>query len=374
VPHEPVLSRILSQLLVAYIIECDNEFEHRIQHRSASQGRGVGTGPWLTSMAMWANFLRYLPPDGAERGALEPLIRMTNLAGMQRWRYVDIEPAEGQPAVKDVVRPTRAGRETQRLWPQIVDEVEARWETRFGRSAIDALRTELDAVAEALGRRWPDLPPVLGYGDGMRTHVPADEALTAAAVGHALATNLGARLSRVLVAFTVDYEQKTRLSLAMLSDVLRVIGPDGRAVRDLPAAGGVSKEGVASALGFLGRHRLATVGPDPERLRVRRVTLTERGRQALAAHSGRLVKVEGDWRSRCGAERIDQLREALDAVHGRTDSEGRPLLAAGLTPYPDGWRAQRPYLTQTLARLEDPWATLPRQPMVLHRGGYPDGS
>ena len=41
---------------------------------------------------------------------------------------------------------------------------------------------------------------------------------------------------------------------------------------------------------------------------------------------------------------------------------GTPLFA-WLEPYPDGWRAsvRRP-------------ATLPHYPMVLHRGGFPDGS
>ena len=35
----------------------------------------------------------------------------------------------------------------------------------------------------------------------------------------------------------------------------------------------------------------------------------------------------------------------------------------GLEPYPDGWRA----------KVRRPEA-LPHYPMVLHRGGYPDGS
>ena len=32
------------------------------------------------------------------------------------------------------------------------------------------------------------------------------------------------------------------------------------------------------------------------------------------------------------------------------------------------------YLAQTEAMLEDPTGTLPHYPMVLHRGGWPDGS
>ena len=65
-------------------------------------------------------------------------------------------------------------------------------------------------------------------------------------------------------------------------------------LRDLPARSGVSKEGIAASVGFLGRKGYAVSGPDPS------------GR-------GKVV-------------------------------------------------------------LDDPAANLPRYPMVLHRGGYPDGS
>ena len=39
-----------------------------------------------------------------------------------------------------------------------------------------------------------------------------------------------------------------------------------------------------------------------------------------------------------------------------------------------GEHARRPYVTQTDAMIRDPWGSLPHYPMVLHRGGYPDGS
>ncbi|HUP17261.1 MAG TPA: hypothetical protein VM848_14570 [Acidimicrobiia bacterium] len=49
-------------------------------------------------------------------------------------------------------------------------------------------------------------------------------------------------------------------------------------------------------------------------------------------------------------------------------------LPAGLTPYPNGWRASKPYADRTQALLADPRWQLPHCPMVLHRGGWPDGS
>ena len=66
-------------------------------------------------------------------------------------------------------------------------------------------------------------------------------------------------------------------------------------------------------------------------------------------------------------------RGAALSVTGQRDG-GRPRLALGLQPYPDGWRARGPYLRQTTAVLNDPGAALPHYPMVLHRGGWPDGS
>jgi hypothetical protein len=46
-----------------------------------------------------------------------------------------------------------------------------------------------------------------------------------------------------------------------------------------------------------------------------------------------------------------------------------------LSRLPGGWRARNPYLRQTTAVLDDPGAALPHYPMVvLHRGGWPDGS
>jgi len=45
-----------------------------------------------------------------------------------------------------------------------------------------------------------------------------------------------------------------------------------------------------------------------------------------------------------------------------------------LQPYPDGWRASKAYAARTQAVIDDPTAALPHYPMVLHRGGWPDGS
>lgn len=103
------------------------------------------------------------------------------------------------------------------------------------------------------------------------------------------------------------------------------------------------------------RHELATEATDG-RSRVAR--LTERGARARAACRRRTAEVERAWPG---------LPELLGPVVG-------PALAEGLRPYPDGWRAHPPYLAATRAVLADPAAALPHQPMVSHRGGFPDGA
>jgi DNA-binding MarR family transcriptional regulator len=233
-------------------------------------------------------------------------------------------------------------------------EIEQRWRQRFGDAAIEELRQALSSVAD------PALPlylPVLGYADGMRAGHVRD------APG-AVAEDLAALLSQALLSFTLEYEEESALSLAMSADVVRVLSADGVQLRDLPALSGVSKEAITAAVGFLRRQGYAVVEADPAN-RSKLVTLTAQGVAAQAQHA-RLVKaVERRWRKRLGGD-FDRLTKAL--VSGRQ-------LALGMQPYPDGWRAARnPYRARTQAVLADPASALPQYPMVLHRGGYPDGS
>src|SRR5215469_1367933 len=56
------LSALLSQALVAFVIEFDNEFERQMPHRTTDRGRTQGQGkvPWLVSMAMWSTCMRFV--------------------------------------------------------------------------------------------------------------------------------------------------------------------------------------------------------------------------------------------------------------------------------------------------------------------------
>lgn len=60
------LPTLLSQSLVAFTIEFDNEAEHQLAHRTrlATGAGDRAAGPWLTSQVMWSNVMRYVCDEG----------------------------------------------------------------------------------------------------------------------------------------------------------------------------------------------------------------------------------------------------------------------------------------------------------------------
>lgn len=134
-------------------------------------------------------------------------------------------------------------------------------------------------------------------------------------------------------------------------------------VRDLPARSGVSKESIAMAMGILTKRELVTVGTDPAGGRWKVARLTTRGQTSQWAYADGIAALEQKSAERFGADAVARLREALEALVGDPGDPAASPLMQGLEPYPDNWRAD-----------VRPPQTLPHYPMVLHRGGFPDGS
>ena len=99
-------------------------------------------------------------------------------------------------------------------------------------------------------------------------------------------------------------------------------------------------------------------GPDPAGGRGKYVSLTPRGERAQAAYHRRAGSIVDGWRARSGDGVIDGLARALRALYAQPDGQ-QPLIAAGLVPYPDGWRAHPPYQRLTEAMIADPAARSP---------------
>src|SRR5262249_12255681 len=138
----------LSQALVAFTIEFDNEFEQQMPHRTSDHGStGAAGSPWLVSMAMWTQFLQFIPAEGIAIRELQPRLGLPKkeLDGwLQRlanwWGYLILDRG-------GIVRPSSGGRQAQEIWRPLTLTIESRWQTRIGKRAMDGLRKALMAVA-----------------------------------------------------------------------------------------------------------------------------------------------------------------------------------------------------------------------------------
>jgi DNA-binding MarR family transcriptional regulator len=372
VPASFPLPTLLSQALVAHTIELDNEAEHRLAHRTTRhEGAGAGrSGPWLVSFALWANVLQYLDGDDVTVAALRARARTNRLLlnGLQRWGYVTLTPPEGQPLRKPpqddaTVHARRAGLRAREVWSPLPAIIDDRWQERLGAPAFDPLDRALRAVFDALSIDPPAYLPVIHPTQGGKVDEPHPRDVTAGARPALPARgSVSPLLSGVLFAFTLDFEAESRISLAISANTLRVLDAAGTRPGDLPRLTGVSPEGNAMCAGWLERHGCAVAVPDTTARRGKVVRLTPKGEKAQQKYRRLLRATEDSWRTRFGAATIDDLRAALEDVVGDGTLGASPL-ARGLTPHPDNWRA----------RVRRP-ETLPHHPMVLHRGGYPDGS
>lgn len=357
---------LLSHALVAFTIECDNEAEGRMAHRTTNHGSTAGSlhAPWLVSMAMWFNCMRFVGEEGIRVGELEAVARTpTNLNGMERWRYINVGPDPADRSKKPrrsnwLIRATPAGRKAQEVWRPLVSEIEERWRARFGKDEVDELREALGALIGRFDVELPDCLPILGYGLWSNSIRRTDGEGNNGGGTH---LDLPALLAKVLLAFALEFEKESEVSLAISANVLRLVGEEGVHVRDLPRLSAVSKEAIATLLSFLSKRGYAMAQTEPAG-RVKVVLLTSKGRAARDTYRQLVWTIEKRWHTRFGEEAVARLRDSLERLAGDATAQGSPLFG-GLEPYPDGWRASVP-------RPEG----LPHYPMVLHRGGYPDGS
>lgn len=343
----PHLSTLLSQVLVAYTIEVDGDFEAVMPHRTAltRAARAPAQGPWLTSLAMWANFLRYVPEGGIAVGELSVRagIRKLETAGMTRWGYVTLEDG--------MLRPTRAGAAAARLWAPIEKRVESRWRARLGDNALGTLRSAIAGSVGDIRSVGPDYLPVVGYGLWTAEQLRADRDPTEQS------DSLSAVLSRALTVIAVGFERESSVSLALAANVLRVLDADGTPVSDVATSAGVAKEITQVSLGYLEKRGLIVMQGSG---RAKIAMVSDAGSAAQEVTERRLGELDASFEpARAPLEHILASREAMVET---------------LTPRPDAWRASSGYAAQTRRMLADPRSALPHFPIVTHRGGYPDGS
>jgi DNA-binding MarR family transcriptional regulator len=373
-PARLPLFTLLSFVLVAFTIEFDNEGERRMPHwttKSAGGGRTRREGVWLTSMVMYLNCMKFVPEEGIRLGELFDRARTpTNLAGMLRWGYVTLapDPADTRkkvPEADQIVRATKRGKNAKEIWAPLFADIERRWEERFGKREIDELRAALRDVAAKIDGDLPECMPILHHALVSRGPDKPRQHGVATPVNELPLVSL---VARVLNAFALEFDGRSHGSLAIGANILRVLDEKGVALRDVPVLSGVSKESISMAMGILKKHNLVVEEKDPAaktgklvRLTPSGVEIKERGRRLVEA-------IESEWHARFGDHAIRRLRVALETIAraegAEPDENGNALLLyTGMRPHEGNWRAD----------LKAP-KTLPHFPMVLHRGGYPDGS
>jgi hypothetical protein len=260
-----------------------------------------------------------------------------------------------------LVRPTSGGRNAIAVLRTLTEKIEKRWETRFGIEAVDRLRESLGAVANRLDPGLPGFLPILGYG---LFSIGPEEGTSQQSEQ---IRSLPGLLANVLLGFAIEFEAEAKISLAIAANVLRVFEDEPVHARDLPRLSGVSKEALAMATGWLQKHGLVGFPADHTRDQGKAIALTAKGCIGRQACHQLAWAIENRWGDRFGREpfaedRIEPLRATLERLLTASDENGS-LIMQGVRPYSDGWRAWLPAPQ-----------TLPHFPMILHRGGFPDGS
>jgi hypothetical protein len=332
------LTALLSQALVAFTIEFDNEWESRLPSYSTTDFGG--TGLWAVSLKQWADFMKYVPEDGISVRELTRIARVKpHLNGMTRWGYVKVD-------AQKVIRPTGKGRRAQGVWAGLSDEVERRWSSRLGESLVAGLREALEPAAARFRPRLPDWITHF-YGGHIDGFAPAVE--LEAELGGDRRVPFYALLSIPLHTLALGYEHESGASLMYTANVLRLPGAaegDGIPMAELPRLSGVASPALQSATGILVKRGFVSLGSGQGR----QLSLTGKGAAEAQLYAELPFEVEQKW------SRADQVRELLEAVLAQQ---------AQLWPHielpPECWRNRLP-------RSE----VLPHHPMP-RQGGHPDG-
>lgn len=326
------LSALLSQILVAYTVEFDNEFERRLS--TAHPGTGI-------SLTVYYTVMRFLNDPGV---TVQQLARQSitssdtlhfQLGCLERWRFLTFQPdpADKRPFPQAfhrmagrqlrrgwgsgrgirgewIIQLTARGRSAVEIWPPLFEEIDQRWRNRFGAQLIDQLRNSLATITAQLNSTSRGAPPP----DPSR-NAPANTT-----------KSLPALLSRLLLAFANEFNRESAVPLGLCANTLRVLGEAPIPERDIPRLTGCSPE--TSAIGWQLKPFVVVESGKTAR-RGKLVSLNARGLAAQATYTQLVQEIEQRWLQRFGAENVRNLRQQLEQLFTLRNSDG-PLLSQGL--------------------------------------------
>jgi hypothetical protein len=336
--HRPLFA-LISQILVAFSLELDNEFE-----RQMTEAGYAASG---LSWSIWTNILKFLG-EGIrveDLSALTPLKDTHHILGcLERWRVIVLEPEanDQRPVQKTLhrqtgralrpgwgsgrgirkecfIRPTTKGQTAIQLWPGIFETMEKRWQDRFGKTAIQDLRAKLAAIVKQANP--PPAPPRTEEED---EHFPTSAARDAENVSTLTL------LSWVLLAFAMEFRADSGLSLGLCANVIRVLSDKPIPSSEIVRLTGTSPE--TCAIGWRLK-RFVAEERDPHARRGTTVRLNPLGLETQARYRKSVEKIEAKWQKQFG-ETIHSLRASLEGLFEAQEG-GQPALTNCLLP-PEG--------------------------------------
>jgi len=337
------LSALLSQVLVAFTVELDNEFELRM----AAAGYPGARLSWM----IWSNLMRFTREDGLSvrdvaRQALAPEKRIRfELGCLERWGFVELQPERGDDRsapiathrrtgrkLRDgwgsgrgirsnwIVHPTHKGLEAIQIWPMLSDEIEERWKARFGDAFIARLRKSLLAVVGQLELEMPHALP---------SDWPEAETFPPRVTKTTANLPLPTLLSQLLLQCSIEFDRESPFSLALCANTLRVLGETPVRVAEIRRLTGSSVE--RTNIGWrLKPYVLVEADLTVGRGKVAR--LTALGLKTQKIYHQRTEEIEKRWEARFGKDEVSQLRESLLEVFTHRNTDGLALSACLLPP------------------------------------------
>ena len=393
------LSALLSQILVAFTVEFDNEFERQIAQAGHPGAR--------LSLVVWSNLIRFIPPQGISVREIvaNSLLEQTQIKFMlgclERCGFVVLQPGSGEQApkvrligafpVRDGfgsgrginadwhVRLTEAqGEKAKQIWPPLFGLIEARWEKRIGADEIAQLRDCLAHIADKVQVELPHGFTDIRY---RKREFPMRRTRDSSKF------DLPTLLAQALFAFAIEFERESAAPLALCANAIRVLSENPVREREIPRLTGSSPE--TSGIGWQLKPYIV-VERDPATSRGKVVRLSFRGLEAQRHYYRLCAEIEERWQNRFGRECMAGLRECLQGLLNAEKGEGL-LLSEGLAP-PSGTvrvgdvspalgrrdigsaakQRARDLVAQTEEFVRDPAGTLPHYPLWdVNRGFGP---
>lgn len=391
---------MLSQLLVAYTVELDNQFELRMSQKGFPGAR--------LSLVVWANLLRFVPPPGI---SFRELLTLTGtpqsslklqLGCLERWWVIRLALKNENSAadsrkktaqrrqgwgtaqkigMESVIQLTGIGEYAGQIWPGLWREIDQRWETRLGGEAISKLRQSLEKLENQFEISLPFALPGGTLDEAREEFYPRKP------VKEEKDLPLSTLLSRVLLKFAMGYDRKSRTPLVLSANLIRVLKENQATdLGELPRLTGGSSE--VSDIGW--RAKPFVVLESSTKGRGKSARLSQTGVRAQNGYYRFVGEIEKEWQTQFGKAEVQELRISLETLLEK-GAGPNSLLTEGLVPPagvaragilvpalgrrdigPAAKQRMKDLVEQTQLFLSDPAGTLPHYPMWdINRGFGP---